>query len=98
MGTKIYKGMILQNSSIEQALRNLISIKSQFVDAAEKAAAKVCAREMAFSVDLAANFCVLGEQNSIEPGNSWRNSTWPRCLCSVKAYVTPSGILRLIFA
>lgn len=63
MGTKIYKGLILQNSSIEQALRLLISIKSQCVDAAEKAAAKVCAREMAFSVDLAANFCVLGEQN-----------------------------------
>lgn len=70
MSTKIYKGLILQDSSIEQALKHLVSIKSQCVDAAEKAAAKVCAREMAFSVDLAANYCVLGGQN--QPCSSWK--------------------------
>lgn len=54
MSTKIYNGLILRDSSVEQALKHLVSIKSQCVDAAEKAAAMVCAREMAYSVDLAA--------------------------------------------
>lgn len=70
MSTKIYNGLILRDSSIEQALKHLVSIKSQCVDAAEKAAAKVCAREMAYSVDLAANLCVLGEQ--IQPFRTWK--------------------------
>ncbi|APC19508.1 hypothetical protein BLL42_27640 (plasmid) [Pseudomonas frederiksbergensis] len=70
MSTKIYNGLILQDSSIEQALKHLVSIKPRCVDAAEKAAAKVCAREMTFSVDLAANFCVLGEK--IQPYRTWK--------------------------
>lgn len=69
MSTKIYNGLILRDCSMEQAFKKLVSIKRRCVEAAEKAAASVCAREMAYSADLAANFCKLGTRE--QPFKAW---------------------------
>lgn len=59
MSTKIYNGLILRNSNLEQALGLLIGIRAEFISNGQKYVASEVARRIALEKDLAVNYCTL---------------------------------------
>jgi hypothetical protein len=61
MSTKIYNGLILRNSTLEQALSKLIAMRPACVEAAKTYAARMVAKKMVFAEDFALNLCSIRE-------------------------------------
>ncbi|MCA4005139.1 hypothetical protein [Vibrio vulnificus] len=66
MSTKIYNGLILRNTTLEQALTKLCTLRSGCVDMAKKSIAKLGARKLAFNADISANVTMLQKDRSCQ--------------------------------
>ncbi len=62
MSTNIHHGLILRKATLAQGLERLKNVRQQVLPEAQAALATAIAKDMAFSLDMAHNYCAMKEE------------------------------------